>query len=226
MRLHPWVFEAFQLLASHTNSANALAMKAYMKGQFNFLGQKKPMRTALTEPLFQRQNLPPKADLETILLELWAQPEREYQLLGLDLIRKFEKKLEPADLPWIERLICEKSWWDTVDFLATHAIGSLLERHPIESKAIVEPWIHSPNLWLNRSVIIAQILYRKQLDFRLLEDAIKPHHASTEFFHRKAIGWALRSVSERHPQWTIDYVERYAKELSGLSQREALRKLK
>ncbi len=43
---------------------DAQAMSAYMKGLFPFLGIKKPLRTALTKPLFERANLPSKVELQ------------------------------------------------------------------------------------------------------------------------------------------------------------------
>jgi 3-methyladenine DNA glycosylase AlkD len=129
----------------------------------------------------------------------------------------------PEDLPWIKALILEKSWWDSVDFLATHAVGSLLERFPAHIRPVLETWIHDPNMWLNRSAIIAQILYRKNLDVDFLAMAILPHIPSKEFFLRKAIGWALRSHAARDPHWVHAFVEAHRAELSGLSIREALK---
>jgi hypothetical protein len=45
-----------------------------------------------------------------------------------------------------------------------------------------------------------------------------------EFFHRKAIGWALRDYGKTNPRWVRGWVDTHP-ELSGLSQREALRLL-
>jgi 3-methyladenine DNA glycosylase AlkD len=42
---------------------------------------------------------------------------------------------------------------------------------------------------------------------------------------RKAIGWSLRQYARSNPQWVIDFVHRYETELSGLSKREALKRL-
>ena len=218
-----WCQEAQACLASEGIPVDAQAMSAYMKGLFPFLGLKKPLRAALTKPLFERANLPLKVELQATCEALWALPEREYQMVCLDLIRKFERQLTPEDLPWIKALILEKSWWDSVDFLATHAVGALLERYPAHIRPVLETWIHDPNMWLNRSAIIAQILYRKNIDVGFLEAAILPHVSSKEFFLRKAIGWALRSHAARDPHWVLAFVEAHRAELSGLSIREALK---
>jgi 3-methyladenine DNA glycosylase AlkD len=46
-----------------------------------------------------------------------------------------------------------------------------------------------------------------------------------EFFLRKAIGWSLRQYARYNPQWVIDFVHRHEADLSGLSKREALKRL-
>ena len=218
-----WCQEVQACLASEGIPEAAADMSAYMKGLFPFLGIKKPIRTTLTKPLFERANLPSRTDLQATCEALWALPEREYQMVALELLRKFERQLVPEDLPWIKALILEKSWWDSVDFLATHAVGALLERYPAHIRPALETWIHDPNMWLNRSAIIAQVLYRKNLDVDFLEAAILPHIPSEEFFLRKAIGWALRSHAARDPRWVHAFVETHRAELSGLSVREALK---
>ncbi|NDD35151.1 MAG: hypothetical protein EBZ26_02370 [Flavobacteriia bacterium] len=56
-----WCQEVQACLASEGIPVDAQAMSAYMKGLFPFLGLKKPLRAALTKPLFERANLPSKA---------------------------------------------------------------------------------------------------------------------------------------------------------------------
>jgi 3-methyladenine DNA glycosylase AlkD len=48
---------------------------------------------------------------------------------------------------------------------------------------------------------------------------------STEFFLRKAIGWALRQYAWTYPDEVRRYVRKNAARLSPLSRREALKNL-
>lgn len=50
-----------------------------------------------------------------------------------------------------------------------------------------------------------------------------PSLDASEFFLRKAIGWALREYSKTDPDAVRDYVEHHENQLSGLSKREALK---
>ena len=79
------------------------------------------------------------------------------------------------------------------------------------------------NMWLNRAAIICQLSYRERTNTDLLEMAIVPHLESKEFFHQKAIGWALRQYGKTNPQWVKDFVASHT--LKPLSRREALRLL-
>ena len=49
--------------------------------------------------------------------------------------------------------------------------------------------------------------------------------ADTEFFIRKAIGWALREYSKTDPDAIRAFVDAHADELAGLTKREALEHL-
>ena len=85
-------------------------------------------------------------------------------------------------------------------------------------------WALEPSLWLRRSAILAQVGSTFKTDAVLLADVLEPNIADTDFFVRKAIGWALRDYARSNPAWVRAFVTRHP-ELSGLSRREALRHL-
>lgn len=67
-------------------------MKKYMRGQFEYLGIKAPLRTALQNEFIKENGLPPLDKLESILRDLWSLPQREFQYAGLDEIK--QKKIK------------------------------------------------------------------------------------------------------------------------------------
>ena len=91
--MHPWVEQAKIALEPLANVENAAAMKAYMRGQFNFYGIKSGPRREAVKPLFSASACPSVDTLPQVVDELWALPEREYQLLAIDLLIKFKKTL-------------------------------------------------------------------------------------------------------------------------------------
>jgi 3-methyladenine DNA glycosylase AlkD len=87
----------------------------------------------------------------------------------------------------------------------------------------VRAWAVDDLLWVRRLAILSQLGRNHRIDVDLLADVIEPNRADSEFFIRKAIGWALREVSYVDPAWVKRYVA--AHELSALSRREALKHL-
>jgi 3-methyladenine DNA glycosylase AlkD len=52
-----------------------------------------------------------------------------------------------------------------------------------------------------------------------------PQLGDKQFFIRKAIGWVLRDVSRKDPQWVRGFVDTYGTQMAGLTRREATRGL-
>jgi 3-methyladenine DNA glycosylase AlkD len=132
---------------------------------------------------------------------------------------KYKKQLEVDDIVWIEKLIVTKSWWDTVDILATHLAGEYFKKHKNKIDLITNQWNNSDNIWLQRSSLLFQLKYKQNTNVFLLENYILNLKESKEFFIRKSVGWILREYSKTNPAWVIQFLQK--NELSNLSVREA-----
>ena len=210
-----------EVFEENRNPEIAAGQKAYMRNQFEFLGIKTPLRKALQKPFLRKDSLPPKNELHKIVKTLWKKPEREYQYFAQELVQKYMTQLEKKDILLFEFMITHKSWWDTVDAIATKPTGAYFKTFPEERDARIAKWIASDNLWLQRTAILFQLNYKEELDTDFLSYVINALIPSDEFFINKAIGWILRQYSKTHPQWVLDFAERTP--LSPLSQREGLR---
>jgi 3-methyladenine DNA glycosylase AlkD len=204
---------------ANQDASKAIAMSRYLKDKFPFYGIDAKPRREIQKVFFKENGLPDKKDLESVLMELWELPQREFQGVGVDILVKFEKKLLENDIIWIEKLIVSKSWWDTVDILAAWTCGSYFKLFPKNIKPITESWIKSGNIWLQRSTLLFQLKYKSQTDTGLLEKYILELKDIKEFFVQKAIGWVLREYSKVNPAWVKDFIGRV--QLSNLSYREA-----
>ncbi len=222
---HPWVQSVQTAFSSADNPKIAAPMSAYMKNHFPFHGITSQHRTELLKDLLSKENLPEHNDLLLICRQLWQLPQREYTYAALTLMTKFHKILTPTDIPWLIDLVTQKSWWDSVDTLAGSVLSTLVNRLPDTLWPNFEPLISADNFWLNRTAIIVQLKMRDKTDTDFLTAAILPHMHNKEFFLRKAIGWSLRQYARHNPQWVIDFVQQHQEQLSGLSKREALKRL-
>ncbi|MGO4109701.1 DNA alkylation repair protein [Paenibacillus sp. YAF4_2] len=208
-------------LGKHANPENARSMEAYMRNQFPFLGLKTPERKQLTREFWKEHGLPKGELLLQTVSELWQLPEREYQYTAMVLLDKHRKQAERSHIEVLERLVVTKSWWDTVDIIAGQLIGFHLSKYPELLADYPDRWIHSENMWLRRTAILYQLKYKGSTDTDRLFHYIDLQKEESEFFIRKAIGWALREYAKTEP----DVVRRFVNEtpISSLSVREALK---
>lgn len=206
---------------SQADPQKARAMKTYMRDQFEFLGLPTPLRRRLSKPYLLPLRAP---ELRQGVEHLWGLPEREFQYFALGLIEK-SRKLWTADLleTW-EWLVRSKSWWDTVDALASNVVGPHLTRFPHQLE-VTDRWIESDDFWLQRTALLYQLGYREKTDSVRLFAYIDRVAPSREFFLRKAIGWALRQYARTNPEAVRSFVLARGDKLSGLSRREALKHL-
>lgn len=210
------VEELLENLKAVANPDDAVAMKAYMKNKFEFLGVKTPVRRKLAKAFF-KQGTDFVIDWNFIN-EAWNNPYRELQYTALDYLESRKKLLAPSDLPHLKKLAQTKSWWDTIDFL-DRLVGSIIARFP-ETKEIILAWSCDEDIWLRRLAINHQLLRKEETDTELLENILVNNLGQTEFFINKAIGWALRDYSKTNPDWVRDFIERYRAEMVALSIRE------
>ena len=87
----------------------------------------------------------------------------------------------------------------------------------------MDRWLVDDDIWLARTAILHQLDWKADTDADWLFAACIRRAGDTEFFIRKAIGWALRSYSYVDPVAVERFVTDHADELSGLSRREALK---
>ena len=212
--------EAQMLLKELQNLANAddaRAMKAYMRGRFEFLGVKTPARRKAAKAFFKKHG---GADIDwRFVRQAWEHPLREMQYAALDYLETRKNLLRPGDLPQLKKLAQTKSWWDTIDFLDRLA-GGIIAGFP-ETRPVILQWSRDEDIWLRRLAIDHQLLRKDQTDQHLLEQILVNNLDQTEFFINKAVGWALRDYSKTNPEWVKNFIRQHHGKMAPLSIREA-----
>lgn len=222
--LQPWNEQIKQALLPLRNADNAAQMQAYLRGQFEFYGIQAGPRRAAMKDLFTAHHRPTIDELPAIVNELWEQPEREFQMVAVDLLISLKSQLPPTILPDLEHWITTKSWWDSVDMLATHIVGSLYLHHRATTAQFIQTWRNTDNLWLRRTTLLFQLKYKLNTDTDLLFELIRENNQDRDFFIQKAIGWVLREYSKTDPHLVMDFLD--SGQITGLARREALKWLK
>ncbi len=202
--------------------ADAAPMAAYMKHRFPFLGVKTPERRRASKGVFAAARGASATELIEFADACWSEPEREFQYVGSDVLSRNCGRLVEHQIEDLRRLIATKSWWDTVDALASPTVGELVRSHP-PLVATMDAWIDDQDFWIARTAILHQLRFGEATDAERLFAYCARRAADTEFFIRKAIGWALRQYARTDPDAVRRFVADH--ELSGLSRREALKHL-
>jgi 3-methyladenine DNA glycosylase AlkD len=202
----------------------AAQMAAYLRDQFRFLGLAAPAQRALGRDVVAGLPAPGEHDLREVALACWDLPEREYQYFACDLLRRHAAVPGPDFIATARTLITTKSWWDTIDALATRFVGPLVQRHPLLT-ATMDAWSGDDNRWLVRTAILHQLHYGTATDTDRLFGYCTRQAGHPDFFVRKAIGWALRHYARTDPDAVRAYVSEHRNRLSPLSVREASKHL-
>jgi 3-methyladenine DNA glycosylase AlkD len=212
-------------LAAHADPLKALQMAAYMKQKFAFLGIPTPLRREIVKPYITTLGKSPDPnDLMKVVQTLWQFDERECQYVAVDLLVKFVRQLQARHEPLLVELVQKKSWWDTVDLLASRVFGTLNRNAP-ELIDRINGYANHENMWMRRVAILVQLHDGERTDRKRLAYALESNLADKDFFIRKAMGWALRQLARTDPIWVKTWLDAHAGQVSGLTRREALKHL-
>jgi 3-methyladenine DNA glycosylase AlkD len=198
----------------------AKPMEKYMKNLFPYLGVKAPLRKTIYKAFIQN-NLPTAIAWEEEVRYLWSLPEREFQYTAIELCWACRKMWNERTIDFFIELIKDKSWWDSVDAIASILVGHYFTVYPQKIDKYIISWSKDEHLWIRRTSIIFQLKYGVKTDWELLQRCIHNNLNSKEFFINKAIGWALRQYAKTNPSEVKELV--LHTNLSNLSKREALK---
>jgi 3-methyladenine DNA glycosylase AlkD len=220
-------------LAGAGDPERARGQQAYMKSALPYRGLRSPELAALLRPLLAEHRLDDRRVWWETAGELWdgaTHREEWYAAIALLRHRHYRAWLDPDLLPLLRHLLVTGAWWDVVDEVAAHLVGGVLAGHREAVTPVVRRWAtDEESMWVRRAAILAQLRHRADTDTALLAEAVEANLEGSaygsEFFVRKAIGWALREHSRTDPAWVLAFVDAHADRLAPLSRREALRLL-
>jgi 3-methyladenine DNA glycosylase AlkD len=221
--MHSYILPLQQQFIQHQDPERAIGAKAYMRNQFEFYGMEAKQWRLLVKTHIKALPLLTLTELPKVIKQLWQLPQREYQYAAVEIMASCQKQWTPAIIALIEYCLVHKSWWDSVDQIASLITGRYFQLFPQQIAKVTGRWNKHPNIWLQRSSIMFQKFYKKDTDTNLLASYIVHLSKSNEFFVQKAIGWALREYAKTNPNWVTQFVAHNA--LPPLSQREALKRL-
>jgi 3-methyladenine DNA glycosylase AlkD len=206
----------------------AAGQQAYMKSSMPYYGLPAPVLKRVLRPILTEHAPQDRETWEATVRELWddaTHREERYAATALARHRAARPWQDPESLGLYRHLVVTGAWWDHVDEIASHLVGDVLAGHRAEVTPVMRAWARDDDLWVRRTAVLSQVRHRGDTDTDLLHDVVAANLDDTSFWLRKAIGWALRDYSRSDPEWVRSEVDRLGPRLSGLSRREAIRRL-
>jgi 3-methyladenine DNA glycosylase AlkD len=120
-------------------------MSKYMRNQFSYFGIKKPVLVAVEKEWIRDACKDRTTWDHSLIRALWTQPQREYKYVAMDLLLHMKAQVRTEDLSLIEYMIDTESWWDTVDLIASHFLGALVQKHPEIKDTHIRKWGSCPS---------------------------------------------------------------------------------
>lgn len=217
--------EATRRLAAVADPDKAGPMAAYMKSEMPFYGVQKAGRTVILRHLVVAFPPADGDDYRRKVAALWSGEHREEKYLAIGFARHFRRHVEFSNLDMYRRMIVEGAWWDFVDEIAAHLVGVVVRNEREQMRPVLEQWIDHPDMWVRRSALLCQLRHGADTDEAMLFDFCLRRADETEFFIRKATGWALREYAKTAPDRVRAFLDANGEKLSPLSRREASRHL-
>lgn len=202
-----------------SNNERKLKSERYLKQLFVCLGVDAPSRNKIFKEFKPKFKLLSKDEYKELIDLIWSIGFREMDYFAIDLMIWKKKWYHQNDIDMMRFFITSKSWWDSVDSIASNMVGHILKEDKDFQLHTAEDWLASGNMWLQRSIIIHQLKYKEAVDESLLYSSIDYVMPTKEFFLQKAAGWALREYAKINPRSVKEYLS--ISTLPALTVREA-----
>lgn len=216
-------------LRAQADPVRAENERRYLKSGFVHIGVPVPALRKVAVSAVKTK--PTRDELCALAESLWGVteeglPVHEARMAAVEVLVKRAAFLQPSDLGIAERFVRDSASWVYVDALAEKVVGRLVVRYP-DLGAVLDAWVSDPYMWIRRTAVLALLAGIRDGNPDLgrigrFGDALI---GEREFFIRKALGWVLRELSKKNPGWVTAWVEARAGVTSGVTMREAVRRL-
>ena len=229
-------------LRNNSNKLRAIKEKAYLYSDLDHYGVSMWQRDKFLQSHKKQLKQLPKKDILALVKLLWKQSSFEEKHLALEILQLISDDIDIDDMILIEKLMRQSGGWALLDSLIVPIMPSVLAKNQ-KGYDYLKKWILDDDYWVKRSALLAQLLFfrrdnggdrklfffmaKSQFNEKWIDEKYKNKltNKRAKFFIRKAIGWVLREMSVKQPQIVYQFLIENKSQMSGLSFREASRKL-
>jgi 3-methyladenine DNA glycosylase AlkD len=209
-------------------AARATYDQQYHKSEFAHAGVPVPDLRKLVKGLYKDLGgrKAKREDVLELAAALWDSDIYERRLAAVLVLLDGVKLLTTDDLVDITLMLRDAPMWALVDPLSDVA-GQIVLRDPAGSALTLDKWARDDDFWLRRASLLSLRAGIKagSPDLVSFTRYADPMLEEKEFFIRKAIGWVLREIAAMNPVWVEAWVTQRMGRMSGVTFKEAVRKL-
>jgi 3-methyladenine DNA glycosylase AlkD len=200
--------------------------KRYLKSELEFFGVTVPELRRVVKGAVRGYPGLDEAQMVAWAVALWRAPVHERRMAAAEILTLAAPRMGAGDLTTVELLLRQSGTWALVDGLAVNVAGAIALRDP-RSWPVIDRWAVDADFWVRRSALLALLpgVRAGRPDLARFTRYGEPLLAEREFFIRKAIGWVLREISRRDPDWVARWTQDHLTAMSGVTFREAVRRL-
>lgn len=211
-----------EALEAQGDPERAVGEKKYLKSELVHWGCGMPVIRKVA-----RAQLKGLSDAEVVETAeaLWVEPVHECRTAAVIGLSRRAKKLDPAVIPLVERMIREAKTWALVDPLSTDVMGAIATRHDVGDT--LDRWAEDEDFWIRRASMLTLLrpLRAGEGDWARFTRYADAMLEEKEFFIRKAIGWILRDASKKTPERVDAWIAPRTHRASGVTMREVVKYL-
>ena len=210
-------------------AARATYDQQYHKSEFAHMGVPTPDLRKLVKGMYKEigGRRATHADITTLAAALWDTDIYERRLAAVFLLAQGVRQLTAADLQNLTLMLRDAPMWSLVDPISGDIAGKIALRDREGTAPTLDDWATDPDFWLRRAALLALIpgIREGKADLVRFTRYADPMLTEREFFIRKALGWVLREIAHKDPTWTTAWLTPRLHRLSGVTFREAIRRL-
>ncbi len=227
-------------LRARATHDRAVHERAYLKSDLTHLGVTVGDVRTCVKHLQRAHTALSASKLMALVRTLWShqidrRPVHELRFAAVLWLSHHSRQLTPqlvlkparkGQPPWLEKMLGECNTWALLDPLAINVVGPLVVGYPAMNHTL-DQWSQHRDMWLRRAAVLALLkpLRRGEGDFARFAKYAETMLHEKEFFIRKALGWVLRERSKKCPDEVFAWLLPRAAVVSGLTFREASKKL-
>lgn len=209
-------------LKAHATPERAEFEKRYHKSSLRFIGANAASISRECAVFCKAHKDLSRNDIDSMADALWRTDCHELRSIAIGITERFRNLFGVEDLGRLRQWMIDSAGWAHVDTISVHIVGDIFVRDP-KTASVLRKWSKDSDFWVRRASMLALLNAARHGDraaFELFSKLAESMIVEKEFFIRKAIGWVLREVSKKQPDWVVGFFEQNAPKASGLTFRE------